>query len=154
MISLKDSIEINTTPRLLFAWLEEMPQEYASWHPDHVSCRVLHGSLLEVGSEIECEEFLHGKLHSMRFRTTKVVPERRVEFVIEGMGRGAFEAQADGDMVNFFAELDIGSDAPLIGRFFDFIFPWLFSQRIEDMRQHMAEEGQNLKAILESGVTC
>ena len=154
MISLKDSIEIETTPREVFDWLGRMPQEYESWHPDHVSCRVVHGSMLEVGSEIECEEFLHGKLHTLRFRMTKVVPDRRVEFVIEGMGRGAFEAQAHGDTVNFVAELDIGSDAALIGRFFDFVFPVLFGGRIEEMRRHMAEEGRNLKAILESGGPC
>jgi hypothetical protein len=150
MISLRDSIEIHTTPGQLFAWLGRMSQEYESWHPDHVACRFLHGSTLEVGSEIEYEEYLHGKLHSMRFRMTKVVPDKRVEFEVEGMGRGAFEAQANGDTVRFLAELDIGLDAPIIGRLFDFVFSRLFNQRIESMRQHMAEEGQNLKAILES----
>ena len=150
MISLRDSIEIHTTSGQLFAWLGRMPQEYESWHPDHIACRVLHGSMLEAGSEIECEEYLHGKLHSMRFRMTKVVPDKRIEFEVRGMGRGAFEAQANGDIVKFVAELDIGSDAPIIGRLFDFIFTWFFSQRIESMKQHMAEEGQILKTILES----
>lgn len=151
MISLKDSIDISTTPSQLFAWLGRMPQVYTSWHPDHVACRVLHGSILEVGAEIESEEFLHGKYHSMRFRMTKVVPDKRVEFVIEGMGRGAFEAETIGDKVRFIAELDIGSDDLIIGRLFDFIFQLFFKRRIEAMRQHMAEEGRNLKVILESG---
>ncbi len=150
MISLWDSIEIHTTPRQLFAWLERFPQEYKSWHPDHVSCRILHGSMLEVGSVIECEEYLHGKLHSMRFRMTKVVPDKRIEFLIVGLGRGAFEAQANDNTVRFIAELDIGSATPIIGSVFDLLFSWLFHQRIESMRQHMAEEGRNLKAILES----
>ncbi|KPK04255.1 MAG: hypothetical protein AMJ56_17785 [Anaerolineae bacterium SG8_19] len=82
---------------------------------------------------------------------TKVIPDRRVEFVIERMGRGAFEAQANDDTVTFVAELDIGSDAPIVGRFVDFIISRLFNQRIESMRQHMAEEGRNLKTILEYG---
>ena len=151
MISLRDSIEIHTTPSQLFAWLDQLPQVYEAWHPDHIACRLLHGSMLEVGSEVECEEFLHGKLHSMRFRMVKVIPDRRIEFVIEGMGKGAFEAEADGDKVRFIAELDIGSDAPIIGKLFDFIFPRIFRQRIDAMEQHMAEEGQNLKALLESG---
>ncbi len=151
MISLRDSIEIHTTPSQLFAWLGQLPQVYEAWHPDHIACRLLHGSILEVGSEIECEEFLHGKLHSMRFHMEKVIPDRRVEFVIEGMGKGAFEAETDGDKVRFIAELDIGSDAPIIGKLFDFIFPRIFRRRIDAMEQHMAEEGRNLKAILESG---
>ena len=150
MISLRDSVEIQTTPLELFAWLERMPREYKSWHPDHVACRVLHGSMLEVGSEIECQEYLHGKLHSMRFRMTKVVPNKRVEFEVIRMGRGAFEAEANGDTVRFISELDIGSDAPVIGRLFDFFFSWFFKQRIEAMRQHMVEEGQNIKQLLEA----
>jgi len=151
MISLKDTVEIRTTPTQLFAWLARMPEFYTSWHPDHVACRVLHGSLLETGSEVECEEYLHGKLHSMRFRMTKVIPERRLEFAVQGMGRGAFEAQAATHVVSFVAELDIGSDAPLIGPLFDSIFRRFFPERIDAMRQHMAEEGRNLKAILEAG---
>ena len=151
MISLKDSIEIHTTPKQLFTWLDRMPQMYNAWHPDHVACKVLHGSMLKVGSEIECEEYLHGKLHSMRFRMLKVIPDKRVEFVIEGLGQGAFEVETEGDLVKFVAELDIGSSVPILGKLFDFIFSRLFHQRIEAMSQHMAEEGQNLKAILESG---
>jgi len=87
----------------------------------------------------------------MRFRMTKVIPERRLEFAIEGMGRGAFEGRVAGDAVSFVAELDIGSDLPLIGSLFDILFRYFFRQRIEAMRQHMAEEGRNLKAILETG---
>jgi hypothetical protein len=81
---------------------------------------------------------------------TKVVPNKRVEFVIERMGRGAFEVQANSDTVRFVAELDIGSESPIFGSLFDFIFSRFFRQRIEAMRQHMAEEGENLKEILES----
>lgn len=84
---------------------------------------------------------------------TNVVPERRCEFDIEGMGRGAFEAQPVNDKVKFLAEVDIGSDAPILGSLFDFFFSRLFAKRIEAMRQHMVEEGANLKAILEANPT-
>lgn len=149
MISLYDSIKIHTTPRQLFAWLEQMPQEYQAWHQDHVACQVICGSMLEVGSEIECQEFLHGKLHTMKFRMTKVIPDKRIEFVVIGLGRGAFDVQITGAAVRFTAELDIGPEIPIIGRFFDLIFSSFFQQRIDAMRKHMEEEGQNLKAILE-----
>ncbi|MFH1852455.1 MAG: SRPBCC family protein [Candidatus Neomarinimicrobiota bacterium] len=151
MISLRDSIDIRTTPGEVFAWLEQMPRHYTLWHPAHVSCRVLHGSLLAVGSEIECEEFLHGKSHKLRFRITNVVPDQRVEFAIAGMGRGAFEARGNGYDVRFTAELEIGSRVKFIDRLLDFVFLLLFRNRIAAMRQHMLEEGRNLKAILETG---
>jgi hypothetical protein len=151
MISLRDSVEIQCTAGQVFSWLKNMPLEYKSWHPDHIACRVIHGSMLEVGSEIECEEYLHGKLHSLRLRISNVVPDKRVEFIIERMGRGAFEVQVNSGSVRFMAELDIGVDSPIFGPLFDFTFLRFFHQRIDAMRQHMAEEGNNLKAILESG---
>jgi hypothetical protein len=153
MISLKDSIEIQTTPRRLFNWLEQFPQEYQSWHQDHVACRVIQGSMLEVGSEIECQEYLHGELHSLKFRITKVIPDKRVEFKVIGFGYGAFEVQHAGENVIFLAELDIGSKIPVIGTLFDLIFPRLFRARIKVMQQHMAEEGQNLKSIFEKDLS-
>jgi hypothetical protein len=151
MISLRDRIAIHTTPRQVFAWLDQMPQAYTSWHPDHVACRVLHGSMHEVGSEIVCEEILHGAHHRMRFHLSEVHPDHRVAFEIVGMGRGAFEVQATREGVWFMAELDIGSEIPVIGHLFDLIFQRFFKGRIEAMQRHMAEEGRNLKAILETG---
>ncbi len=74
-----------------FEWLNRLPEEYKSRHADPVSCQVLRGPVSEVGSEIECQEFLHDKLHSMRLRVTKVIPDGRIEFVVGGMGDGAFE---------------------------------------------------------------
>lgn len=149
MISLIDAIEIRATPKQLFTWLERLPREYPSWHPDHIVCTVISGSMLEVGSEIECQEYLHGKLHSLKFRVSKVVPEKRVEFRIMGMGRGAFEAESIDDHVRFIAELDIGADIPIVGKFFDLIFTKFFAGRVKAMKQHMVEEGRNLKEILE-----
>ena len=149
MISLKDAIEIRATPKQLFSWLERLPREYLSWHPDHVACKVISGSMLEVGSEIECQEYLHGKLHSLKFRMSRIVPDKRVEFSIMGMGRGAFEAESIDDHIRFIAELDIGADIPIVGKFFDLIFTRFFSERVKAMKQHMVEEGRNLKEILE-----
>ena len=151
MIRLKDVIEIHTTPKRFFTWLSRLPQEYQSWHPDHVACKIINGSMLEVGSEIECQEYLHGKLHSLKFRMSNVVPDKRVEFKVLGMGRGAFEVESMDDHVRFIAELDIGSDIPIIGRLFDRIFSSFFMERIEAMKKHMVEEGHNLKEILEKG---
>ncbi len=106
--------------------------------------------MLEVGSIVECEEYLHGKLHSMRFRTTKVDLDKRVEFGIIGMGRGAFDVKPVGEKVLFTAELDIGTEVPVVGSLVDFVFIKFFSQRLEAMREHMKEEGHNLKEILET----
>jgi hypothetical protein len=151
MIRLRDSVTIRTTPERLFNWLESMPQEYGSWHPDHVAYHVLSGSMHQVGSEVECKEYLHGKLHSMRFRLTKLDPARRMEYEIAALGKGAFEIIPRGEEVKFVAEVDLGSEAPIIGWLADVVLRALFGRRLEAMREHMREEGLNLKKIIESG---
>jgi hypothetical protein len=151
LIKLQDNIRIQTTPEQLFQWLESMPQEYVSWHPDHVACRVIQGSMLRSGAEIECQEYLHGKLHTMQFRLTRVDPGRRIEYEIEALGKGAFEAIPKGEDVEFVAELGLGTETPLVGRIVDTVLCVLFARQLKAMRQHMREEGQNLKKIIESG---
>jgi len=149
LIKLRDSVRIRTTPEHVFKWLEAMPQEYKSWHPDHVACRLIHGSMLQPGSEIECKEYLHGKLHVMRLRATRIDPGRQMEYEIAGLGKGAFEVIPRGDEIEFVAELGLGSDAPIIGHLVDTILRVLFGCRLGALKQHMQEEGQNLKKILE-----
>ena len=151
MIKLRDSIRIRTTPDQLFNWLVLMPQEYTFWHPDHVAYRVIKGSMLQPGSEIECKEYLHGKLHTMRIRLMRVDPDRRMEYEIVGLGKGAFEVIPRGSEVEFVAELGLGSDAPIVGRLADVVLRALFNRRLDAMKEHMREEGQNLKKIIESG---
>ena len=128
-----------------------MPNEYGSWHPDHVAWCVLNGSMLQPGSEIECQEILHGKPHTMRMRLTRVDPGRRIEYEIVTLGTGAFEVVPKGEEVDFVAELNLGTDVPIVSRVIDALLRALFGRRLEAMSQHMLEEGQNLKKILESG---
>lgn len=133
-----------------FSWLMSLEQAYADWHPDHISCRALKGSIDEVGSEFECKEYLHGKLHTMRFRVTEVIPNRRMAYTISGMGRGSFEFIPREEGIEFLAEVSFGSELPLIGRSVDWILNRFFKSRLDAMKMHMFEEGRNLKRILET----
>jgi hypothetical protein len=150
VIKLRDTITIQTTPERIFKWLESLPQEYCAWHPDHVACRVVRGSLLQPGCEIECQEYLHGQLHILRLCLTRVDPGKRMEYEIPGLGKGAFEVIPEDSEVEFVAELGVGSDFPIVGSLVDVVLRALLSRRLEAMKRHMREEGQNLKKILES----
>lgn len=151
MIKVRESIRIQTTPRQIFKWLELLPQEYRSWHPDHVACRVIKGSLLQPGCEIECQEYPHGQLHTLRLRLTRVDPGKRMKYEISRLGKGAFEVIPKDGEVEFVAELGLGSDFPIVGSLVDVVLRALLSRRLEAMREHMREEGQNLKEIIELG---
>lgn len=49
----------------------------------------------------------------------------------------------------FITDVTIGSNIPVLGWLLDRIMEKLFSDRLEALKQHMAEEGENLKQLLE-----
>jgi hypothetical protein len=149
MILLQDTIAIQTSPEQVFDWLAHFKEYYLAWHPDHVKCLYLKGTSLEVGSVIYVEEYLHGELHRLKLRITKVIPLSRVEYTaVIGMG-GAFSVIPHGQGVLFTAETYLGITVPVLASVIDRLFKELFSGRLQALQQHMAEEGVNLKRLLE-----
>ncbi len=150
MIRLTDRVVIRTTPERVFGWLARMPEEYGRWHPDHVSCRATGGSLTRPGSVVDCKEYLHGKLHTLRLETRSFREDERLDYAIQGLGWGAFSVARVAEGVEFTAEIALGTNIPLVGWIVDAVLRMLFRGRIAAMRVHMREEGENLKRILES----
>ena len=150
MILLEDTVDIKASPEQVFEWLDHLPENYLAWHPDHVACRYLKGSsVLETGSILYVEEYLHGQLHRLKLRTTKVIPEVRLEYKA-GIGiAGAFEVKSQGSTVLFKAEILLGTNLPGMGWVLDWIIKTLLSDRLGALEQHMVEEGLNLKKLLE-----
>ena len=81
MITLRDTIEIETSPQKIFEWFAHLDENYRAWHPtDHVESRYLKGSPVERDSIVYFEEYLHGDLERMKFQTTNVEPNSRIEY--------------------------------------------------------------------------
>ncbi len=149
MITLKDSIEIITTPEKLFNGLINIfsSEEYFKrWHKDHVKSYWIKGKPFEIGSVLYVEEYLHGELHKMKFIGTKLEPNRRVEYkLLFPMSiicpKGSFIIEPKEESCIFTATLS-------------FRFGWLFSKfakgRVEAIKKHMEREGKNLKKIVEN----
>lgn len=145
MITLKDSIEIKTTPKEIFTWFLHFEENFHAWHTDHINCRWLKGKPFEEGSTLYVEEYLHGKPHKMKFLGTKVEPNRKIEYKLLFpisiiCPKGSFSIEPKGESCIFTATLS-------------FRFGWLFSRfakdRVEAIKKHMKEEGENLKRLLE-----
>lgn len=145
MITLKDSIEIKTTPEKIFDFFVHFEENYLAWHPDHVKCRWLEEEPFEEGSILYYEEYIHGKLHKIKSKITKIEENKRIEFKnLFPMSilspKGSFIIEPKGDSCIFTATLS-------------FRFGWLFSKlaknRVEAVKKHMKEEGENLKRLLE-----
>lgn len=155
MINLKDSIEIKATPEEVFEWLVQRlkdKESYQAWHPDHVDIRWIKGAPLQEGSILYAEEYLHGDLHKLTFRITKIVPNRVIEY------RSLFPLSILAPGNTFLIEPK-GENSCIFTAMGRLRLPcWLFKKlhkkhayKIEATEQHMKEEGENLKRALEKG---
>ncbi|MFX0124815.1 MAG: SRPBCC family protein [Candidatus Hodarchaeota archaeon] len=151
MITLKDSIEIQTTPEKVFNGLIKVfsSQEYfKKWHKDHIKCSWIKGEPFEVGSILYCEEYLHGALHKMKFIGTKKEQNRKLEY------RLLFPMSIICPKGSFIIEPKEGSC--IFTATLSFRFGWLFQKfakrRVEVITKHMKEEGENLKKLLENEI--
>ena len=153
MITLRDSIEIKATPEEIFEWLAqrfEDKESYRAWHRDHRDLRWVKGRPLQKGSIVYAEEYLHGRLHKLRFRITKMERNR----VIEYKALFPLSIVAPG---NAFLIEPKGENRCIFTAMGSLRLPrWLCEKAHNKCRkkigatlQHMKEEGENLKKALE-----
>jgi len=143
MIVLRDAIQINVSPEDIFEWLSNLDKNYRDWHQDHVKWEFRGG--FHEGSKCYCEELIHGKLHRMNGRITRLRKKVLVEFKFSFpttliCPRGSFIIEPDGSGSTFVATLSFRF-AGVLSRF--------AKRRMNSVKNHMEEEGQNLKRILE-----
>ncbi|MFX0163613.1 MAG: SRPBCC family protein [Candidatus Hodarchaeota archaeon] len=144
MVTLKHSVEIKTTPDTIFEWLKNLDQHYREWHPDHIRWINITGRLDE-GDTSYYEEYLHGKLHKIKFKITKVEENKRIEF------KNLFPMSIICPKGSYI--LEPREESTIFTATLSFRFAWLFSKlaknRVEAIKTHMKEEGENLKKLLE-----
>ena len=148
MITLTDSIEIKTTPEKVFAWLTNIKNQenYQAWHPDHENCVWVKGEPFQEGSIAYFEEYIHGKLHGLNFLCTKRVQNRIIEYrplfpwsLFMPKSQFAIEPRCEKSCI-FTATINLRA-GPLFKKF--------GGKRLDTIKQHMKEEGENLKKALE-----
>ncbi len=152
-VVLSHSIEIRTTPEAIFDFFYNLDDaSYRAWHPeDHVSFRRIKGQPWEEGSVVHAEEYMHGKLHKLKFQVTKVVPNKRIEFAPASrflriyFPKNTFEVEQNGDTCLFTATGHIR-----IGRLVKTFAKKKLEQGLASVNKHIKEEGENLKRILEN----
>lgn len=149
MIELQHTVIVNSSPDKVWAWLEALPEHYCEWHADHISCRWLHGGALALSAKMEIVEFLHGKKHRLRMKVIGVDPGRRVCYRIFPGLNGSFEVEGRAASSVITATIRIGADTPVLGKVIDALLRKTAGGRINAIRHHQAEEGANLKQLLE-----
>jgi hypothetical protein len=152
-ITLRDSIEIRATPEMVFGFLSSLVDDrsYRVWHPDdHVALRWLKGEPWKQGSVAYAEEYVHGKLHKIKFLVTKVIPNRQIEYVPLSRilrtyfpGNG-FTIEPKGESCVFTATVSLR-----VGWLVKKLFKGKVETGLSGVRKHIREEGENLKKLLE-----
>jgi hypothetical protein len=152
-ITLTDSIEIKTTPEKVFNFLIHITDDksYRIWHPeDHIALRWLKGKPWEEGSEVYAEEYIHGKLHKLKFIVTKVVSSKEIEYVPSSwflrkiFPKNTFYIEPKEDTCIFTA-----SGTYRVGWIVRTFAENKLNIGLSSVKKHMKEEGENLKRILE-----
>ena len=155
MIVLKDSVKINASSEKVYQWLIQClknKENYKAWHPEHKEIRWLKGDPLQKGSIFYIEEYLQGILHKMKFRIIKIVPNSLIQYRI------LFPLSLFAPENKFMIE-PLGEDSCTFTAMGKINIPhWLFikmhkyhEQKLEASKQHMREEGENIKKALEEG---
>jgi len=152
-VVITDAVEIGVPPEKVFDFFLQIVDDasYRTWHPiDHVTFRWIRGNPYEEGSVAYAEEYLHGQLHKLKFRISKIVPNREIEYVPLSrllrifFPKNRFEIRPSRDGCVFTAEVYLR-----IGRIARALAKRKLEMGLSSVRKHMKEEGENLKRILE-----
>ena len=146
-MKLEDSIKIKCKPEKIYNWLTNFfTKKYKIWHPrDHLSAKWIKGKNFEVGSVMYAEEYLGRKLEKLSAKTIKNTRNKLIEYkflfphsIISSGGSFAIKPHKNGSI--FTATLDFRFGA---------ILSKLMPSKVEVLKKHMKEEGENLKKLLE-----
>jgi uncharacterized protein YndB with AHSA1/START domain len=148
MKCISDSIEIKASPHDVFSLLIlifSSEKGYKAWHKDHVTCSWTKGDPLSEGSQLVAEEHLHGKRHRISFVIGKLEKDKKLSFTTKFpysliCPKGEFELEEASEGCIFTAK-----------QFFRFgnILEVLFKKELDSLKEHMKEEGVNLKSLIE-----
>ncbi len=145
---LQSEIWIRTSPDQVMRFLEGMEQNYTQWHPDHHRFEWIEGRGVAEGVVFQFDEEIAGKSQSREAVYTRVVEGRHIEFAPTSrflrlfLPRMLFRVVSEGKGSRFIQEVHVRV-GPLGAR--------LNRREFEAVRQHMREEGENLKRLLEEG---
>jgi uncharacterized protein YndB with AHSA1/START domain len=148
--SIKDSIEIKTTPEKIWEFFVHLDENYRAWHPeDHILFRWIGGKPLEVGSTFYAEQRVKGKVVKYRGTFIEIIPNRKIVF------KCAFPVSVVSPKFEWLIEPKDPNCVFTAVTYMRFgrLFQKLFKKHIEGSKQvhdkHVKAEGENLKKILE-----
>ena len=127
MITLKDSVEIKTTPEKIFDWFKNLDKHFTEWHPDHKKFVKVTGGT-DKGDIVYFEECVDGKWYKVKGKITKIEKtERGWRAEMKTLlARIIFITEAKEDICTFIHIESFGFKTPIIGSLIDFLMLKVF----------------------------
>jgi uncharacterized protein YndB with AHSA1/START domain len=150
----EDSIEIESTPETIWDFFCNLEENYTTWHPeDHIRFAWTAGKPMTTGSRWYGEEVVRGKVFKLRGTIGEVVPYRKImfryAFPISLVAPGfSWHIEPKGRTSVFTARSYIRA-----GEFYFKLFKQHMKTKMAMHYKHVREEGENLKQILDQGVS-
>jgi hypothetical protein len=144
---IEETTRIHSSPEDIYRFFETMDANYRRWHPDHVEFRWIEGDGLEQSAKAYFEERIAGQRQQKTVRFTEVVSGRYIEFKSSSWLVGllmpsiSFTIAPNEDGCELTQRIRIRT-GPIGAR--------LNRREFDAVRIHMKEEGENLKALLET----
>ena len=145
---LEATTAIDVPPERVLEFFDAIDRHYLEWHPDHISFEWVEGDGLAVGNVAAFEETIGGEHKQQTVRYTVVdepsqielVPTSRLVRLVLPSIRFTIEPRNGGSRVTQQIRVRTGP----IGR-------RLNRNEFDAVQQHMDEEAENLKQLLEDG---
>ena len=143
----EDSIFIDASCEKVYQFFEKMDQNYLKWHPEHFGFEWRKGRGLKEGIVFYFEEEIGGQLLKKETAFTRIIPNRYIEFTMVNwfyrlfIPKMTFIFGPQGNGCLFTAQVFLRGVGP--------IGSWAHRKEFAAVRQHMKEEGENLKQIIE-----
>jgi hypothetical protein len=149
-LELKHSIDINTTPEKIWKFFKNIEKNYKIWHPkDHIKFEWTKGEPLVLGSNIYSEQYVFEKIQKYKGFLKEIIPNRKIVFgfkypvsIFTPMIEWLIEPK--NSKTTFTAITYIRA-----GHFYKRLFKKGMKNLIIEHDRHVAEEGENLKKLLE-----
>jgi hypothetical protein len=150
MITIKDSIEIKTTPERIFDWFENLDKHFTEWHPNHKKFVKVTGGMNE-GDVVYFEQCCEGRWFKVKGKITKMEKNKKgwraeLKTLLAGI---TFIAEAKGNICIFTHIESFGFETPVIGTIVDLLLKLLYHSVFDIVKRDMIEDGKRLKEILE-----
>jgi len=148
-LELSHSIEIKTSPEKIWNFFKNT-DNYTTWHPkDHIKFIWTEGKPLEIGSKFYSEQLVFGKVQKYKGHIKETIPNRKIVFTFK------FPVSLISPEIEWRIEPK-GSNTVFTaitymraGHLYKKLFKKGMKNLIKEHDRHVAEEGENLKKILE-----